>query len=115
MTDFDPTTNRIPCGLLTEEELAALKAWPNGWEYTDGYTPWRVIDDPRWTLDFTYRGKPAPKRIVTWHNVDAGGYTTRGWYSRGEADAYKGHLRICVYRIEHNEDGSDPQIFVEEV
>ncbi len=29
---FDPTTNRIPYGLLTPEEQATLKAWPHGWE-----------------------------------------------------------------------------------
>ena len=56
-----------------------------------------------------------PKRITTWHNV----YKT--WLglqcaAREYADACKdGENRLCVYRIERDEDGSNPEIFVEEV
>jgi len=56
-----------------------------------------------------------PKRIATWHNV----YKT--WLglqcaAREYADACKdGENRLCVYRIERDEDGSNPEIFVEEV
>ena len=31
-TQFDPTTNRVQFCLLTNEEKAALKAWPHGWQ-----------------------------------------------------------------------------------
>lgn len=113
MTDFDPTTNRIPYGLLTEEERAALKAWPHGWEVNDGRGLWAAIAEPSWVYDTVYRGKPAPKRIVTWQNVYAS-YTGRSFGSRDRADHFANSGRICVYRIEHNEDGSDPQIFVED-
>ncbi len=56
-----------------------------------------------------------PKRITTWHNV----YKT--WLglqcaAREYADACKdGENRLCVYRIERDEDGGNPEIFVEEV
>ena len=56
-----------------------------------------------------------PKRIITWHNV----YKT--WLglqcaAREYADACKdGENRLCVYRIERDEDGGNPEIFVEEV
>ena len=61
-----------------------------------------------------------PKRITTWHNV----YDT--WLgpqcsSRSDADDihtsigdYVTAPRLCVYRIERDEDGSNPEIFVEE-
>ena len=62
-----------------------------------------------------------PKRISTWHNV----YDT--WLgpqcsSRSDADDTDNVLRdalvpvrLCVHRIERDEDGSNPEIFVEEV
>ena len=62
-----------------------------------------------------------PTRIITWHNV----YKT--WLgpqcpTRSDADdTYKAirhyvtEERLCVYRIERDEDGSNPEIFVEEV
>lgn len=113
MTDWTPETNRIPTRLLTPEELAALKAAEHGWEVFDD-TTWSPIFNPFWHLTSTYRAKPAPKRIVTWHNVYPEGvvhYET----SREIADKNAGSRRTCVYRIERNEDGSDPQIFVEDV
>ena len=55
-----------------------------------------------------------PKRITTWHNVYVRGLVGR-YDSREEADTWMGHHRLCVYRIECDEDGSNPEIFVEEV
>lgn len=56
-----------------------------------------------------------PKRITTWHNVYAkwiGGSCS----SRRKADDMAGNdNRPCVYRIERDEDGGNPEIFVEEV
>jgi len=55
-----------------------------------------------------------PKRITTWHNV------YDGWISpphsrRGDTDLGRNPRdRLCVYRILRNEDGSNPEIFVEE-
>ena len=51
-----------------------------------------------------------PKRIATWHNV----YTD--WISPGVTDLGRNpQKRLCVYRIERDEDGGNPEIFVEEV
>ena len=65
--------------------------------------------------DIPKRITTIPKRITTWHNV----YKT--WLglqcaAREYADACKdGENRLCVYRIERDEDGGNPEIFVEEV
>lgn len=56
-----------------------------------------------------------PERITTWHNV------YDGWISpphsrRGDTDLGRNPRdRLCVYRIERDEDGSNPEIFMEEV
>jgi len=53
------------------------------------------------------------KRITSWHNV------YDGWISpphsrRGDTDLGRNPRdRLCVYRIERDEDGSNPEIFVE--
>ena len=55
------------------------------------------------------------KRITTWHNV----YET--WLgmqcrTRRKADEdADNRIRLCVYRIERDEDGRNPEIFVEKV
>lgn len=59
MTNFDPTTNRIPFKLLTSEEQDALKAWPHGWEVCD-LDWWRDRPHPIWSPNAVYRGKPEP-------------------------------------------------------
>ncbi len=59
MTDFDPTTNRIPFELLTPEERAILKAWPHGWQMRDLDGNWVDRPDSAWSsLHMVYRGKP---------------------------------------------------------
>lgn len=59
-----------------------------------------------------------PKRITTWHNVYANCIGPQ-CSSRSDADKTDRELRImkrfCVYRIERDEDGGNPEIFVEEV
>ena len=55
-----------------------------------------------------------PKRIATWHNVYAN-QLSRSIYNRAEVDSYCGQGRLCVYRIERDEDGGNPEIFVEDV
>ena len=47
-----------------------------------------------------------PKRTTTWHNVYSDSIT---------AHAYSRKKRLCVYRIERDEDGGNPEIFVEDV
>ena len=50
------------------------------------------------------------KRITTWHNVYEGWVGASNKVNRGATVN-----RLCVYRIERNEDGSNPEIFVEEI
>jgi hypothetical protein len=70
MTNFDPTTNRIPFGLLTPEERKALMAWPHGWEYTITNSGWFSTSLDEASYDsVVYRGKPAPKKITYYCNV----------------------------------------------
>lgn len=59
MTNFDPTTNRIPFGLLTPKEQKALKKWPHGWQVFGG-DDWADRHEPMWVSRNVYRGKPAP-------------------------------------------------------
>ena len=84
-----------------------------------------------WARDWTKKGKyhtdgaseydlyDIPKRITTWHNV------YKNWLgfqccTRSDADAVDGNLprpssRLCVYRIERDEDGGNFEMFKEEV
>ena len=54
------------------------------------------------------------KRITTWHNVYRETEITGGYESRAKADA-AAYKRLAVYRIERDEDGGNPEIFVEKV
>ena len=60
------------------------------------------------------------KRITTWHNV-YGAWIAPHCSTRSDADlgdqsgGYHTDKRLCVYRIERDEDGGNPEIFVEEV
>ena len=56
-----------------------------------------------------------PKRTTTWHNVNET-WISRQFSTREQADVHSELLfRLCVYRIERDEDGGNPEIFVEEV
>lgn len=65
MSYFDPTTNRVPYGLLTEEERASLMAWPHGWEVYNS-EGWKTTFFPEWIGRLAYRGKPAPVTVSHW-------------------------------------------------
>jgi len=70
MTNFDPTTNRIPWGLLTPEEQEALMSWPHGWDlYSVANKQWVEPTLNIWVSTGVYRGKPAPKKITYHCNV----------------------------------------------
>jgi hypothetical protein len=66
---FDVTTNRIPFGLLTQEEQATLKAWPHDWEYWNCFGAFWDVCNPTWCSSGIYRGKPAPKVTSYWFNL----------------------------------------------
>ena len=97
---WHPTTNRIPFGLLTDEEQAALKSWPHGWECFTSSCSWGSRDNPMWwSAHLVYRGKPAPVVKSVWFNIYkdcmSGPFTTRKW-----ADKYVSPNRIDVIRID---------------
>jgi hypothetical protein len=100
-TEFDPTTNRVPLGLLTDEEKKILMNWPHGVEFFHRDGVWRDVV-PGWFLSDVYRGKPGPvvssKRI----NVYADGVLRDAQWSRDEADPYlsNSRSRIAVLRID---------------
>ncbi len=97
---FDPTTNRVPTKLLTEEEKQALMAWPHGWErYSIG---WHDAEGPCWEAWAVYRGKPGPVVVSKWHNVfpDTNGVCfSVGFESRERADDCAAY-RIAVLRVD---------------
>ncbi len=95
---FDPTTNRIPFDLLTEDERAALKAWPHGWEYFGRWpNGWNLCDSPEWASVAVYRGKPAPVVVSWYRNIEPQHGQTR---SRHFADLTASPSRIAVLRID---------------
>lgn len=53
-----------------------------------------------------------PKRITTWHNVHMDGVSS-AYPNRKDADYWQAPARLCVYRIERDEDGGNSEIFVE--
>jgi hypothetical protein len=73
MTDkFDPTTNRAPFELLTDEEKKILMNWPHGFKFFNRDGVWSDVI-PSWLRRDVYRGKPAPVVTSEWFNVYAHG------------------------------------------
>jgi hypothetical protein len=79
-----------------------------------------------WTMEGTYAELASgpddlhdiPKRITTWHNVyyDRVGHQCSTGSEADEFDHRFAHAdRQCVYRIERDENGSNPKIFVEKL
>lgn len=88
MTDFDPTTNRTPFGLLTTEERQALQSWPHGWEMFDR-GDWMSCSDPLWNQYTVYRGKSGPVVETYFCNV----YNPRCCF--GFHDSYDDAVRMA--------------------
>jgi hypothetical protein len=106
MTDkFDPTTNRVPFGLLTEQERNVLTEWQHGIEFYNRHgcaddQGWYDTNTPRWNSETVYRGKPAPKVTSKWFNVYSDGHTTLPHDSLYLANIHKKADRIAVLRID---------------
>lgn len=86
--DFDPTTNRIPFGLLSEDEQTALIHWPHGCEiwWEDKENNWGFIVEPQWQHNCIYRGKPKPPVVTsTWTPIYSNGCTGFAYDSPNEA------------------------------
>jgi hypothetical protein len=103
MTEFDLTTNRVPFGLLTDDEQNALKAWPHGWEYCwkyHGVGYWHEADNPSWIGGNVYRGKPAAMVKSLWQNLYPDGSHAVLHLTRKIADERCSPHRIAVIRID---------------
>jgi len=92
-----PTTNLTQTDLLTEEQLAVLKAWPHGYEFY--YAGEWIASIPAWRPHRVYRGKPAPVVTSVWLNVYVRS-SSISHKSREEADVSAGPNRIDVLRID---------------
>jgi hypothetical protein len=98
---FDPTTNQIAFGLLTQEDRNVLRSWPHGIEcYLFG--TWVSCAAPTlWSSDVVFRGKPAPVVTSKWFNVYPNRTLGVNWRSRKQADGCsKARGRIAVLRID---------------
>ena len=98
MQNFDPTTNRVPFGLLTPEEQDAIMQWPHGWElYEKGV--W--IGLGFWGREeHIYRGKPAPIVHHAYVNVYKSGNTGLPYSNFAQALENRGEGRIATLRID---------------
>jgi hypothetical protein len=98
-TEFDPTTNRVPWGLLTDEEQEALQSWPHGVLYFCNTTEcWHEKYDERLWDDLVYRGKPAPVVTSKWLSVYPDGLTS---LHEHKPEYYlAGYKPIAVLRID---------------
>ena len=84
------------------------------WTKKGKYYPENSTDGPS-----RYDLHDIPKRITAWHNVYGDKVGTQR-STRSEADDLlqydlSHYGRLCVYRIERDPDGGNPEIFVEEV
>jgi len=107
---FDDLTQiTCPFGMLDDDTQERLKACDeveffrsNGWYHIGA-------NEMSFTLFYTYRAKPKPKRLVSWVQWD----DTWGSFAAetlGEAKEVQRNDGGYIYRISRNEDGSDPQI-----
>jgi len=98
MTTFDPTTNRVAYGLLTDDEKWYLDTWPHDLEcYICG--EWADVRNA-WDPDSVYRGKPAPVVTSGWRNVNRNASVGNYYSSREEVDRASDSNRIAVLRID---------------
>ena len=101
MSDFNPTTNRIPFMLLTEVEQEELKAWPHGWQnFHTVNREWDHNPDPMWFPTSIYRALPKPVVTSVWINFYANQLTGGPQKSRQKADETADKSRIAVLRID---------------
>ena len=98
---FDPTKNRIPMGLLTQDEQNILLSSKHGLQrYFEKFCEWRDVDSPIWYVMGIYRAKPAPVVKSTWvcvHSYDTGRpFPAREYVSLEDAkdDPYAGIVGI---------------------
>ena len=104
----DLTQIACPFGMLDDDTQERLKACGRV-EFYSISGEWIYLQKPTWESNITYRAKPQPKRVVTWFQWDDtwGVFDTE---TLGEAKrVQKGHGGY-IYKIERDEDGSNPTI-----
>jgi hypothetical protein len=84
----DMTNNRVPYGLLTDEEKAALhEHWRNGggFLHTLRGSCWTDVGTPTWNPSGVYRTVPTPKTqdVIAWDRLPA----WVEWVARDECGA----------------------------
>ena len=113
MTDklhFDDLTQiNCPFGMLDDDTQERLKACgeveffrSNGWYHIGA-------NEMSFTLFYTYRAKPKPKRLVTWLQLDHDDEALC-CEDRHEADHCLNLYGGYIYRIERDPDGGNPTI-----
>ena len=66
---FDPEQNRVPTGLLTADERAALEGAKYGWQKYR-YGNWKDVGSPVWFQEDIYRAKPAPAPTIIVNGIE---------------------------------------------
>jgi hypothetical protein len=88
---IDMSNNRVPYGLLTAEETAALHEHEQAggvFEFTD-FEKWKLVSKPTWNSYAVYRTVPLPKTqdIIAWERLPA----WVEWVARGAHGAVFGY------------------------
>lgn len=109
---FDDLTQiTCPFGMLDDDTQRRLDDHVDAGGAIEGWRDcgWSLCGNGIWDKYITYRAKPQPKRVVTWVQYDNGNVGLH-CESYDEAsyclESYGGY----IYRIERDEDGSNPTI-----
>ena len=104
---FDDLTKiTCPFGMLNDDTQERLRACDDV-EVWDGQQ-WVNNEASAWYCYYTYRAKPKPKRLVTWVHWDEDDAVC--CETRKEANQCLNNYGGYIYRIERDEDGSNPTI-----
>ena len=105
---FDDLTQiTCPFGMLDDDTQERLKACDSV-EFYSYIGGWSSPVSPSFACYVTYRAKPKPKRVVTWVQWDESNALCGE--DRHEADRHLKMYGGYIYRIERDEDGSNPTI-----
>ena len=109
---FDDLTQiTCPFGMLDDDTQRRLDDHVDAGGAIEGWRDcgWSLCGNGIWDEYLTYRAKPKPKRLVTWLRWDE---TNSPIYFDDlyEADQFLTEVGGHIYRIERDEDGSNPTI-----
>ena len=108
----DLTQITCPFGMLNDGMQSRLMACDDV-EVWDGQQ-WVNNEASAWFCYYTYRAKPKPKRVVSWLQWDHDDEAVCCEY-RNEAGLCIREYGGYIYKIERDEDGSNPTIELVEV